>query len=72
MTRLTRNVTRKVATLRHGDLVVTLTAEGLAIREPRRRRQYLLPYGVAFQQAVALQVAAERLARRVKIRRGLV
>jgi hypothetical protein len=60
MTDLTRPVVRKVTTLRGESLVVTLTPEGLLLREPRRRSGFLLPYGVAFMQAVRIQVDAER------------
>lgn len=60
MTDLTRPVVRKVTTLRGETLVVTLTPEGLLLREPRRRSGFLLPYGVAFMQAVRIQVDAER------------
>jgi hypothetical protein len=63
MTELTRNVTRKVTTLRGETLVVTLTPEGLLLREPRRRSGFLLPYGTAFLQAVTLAVAAARHAK---------
>lgn len=63
MTDLTRPVTRKVVTLRGETLVVTLTPEGLLLREPRRRSGFLLPYGVAFMQAVRMQVEAERRAK---------
>ena len=60
MTDLTRPVTRKVTTHRGEVLVVTMTPEGLVIREPRRRSGFVLPYGVAFMQAVRLQVEADR------------
>jgi hypothetical protein len=60
VTDLTRPVVRKVTTLRGETLVVTLTPEGLLLREPRRRSGFLLPYGVAFMQAVRIQVDAER------------
>jgi hypothetical protein len=63
MTDLTRPVTRKVVTGRGEPLVVTLTPEGLVIREPRRRSGFLLPYGVGFQLAVRLHVDAEKRAK---------
>jgi len=59
MVELTRPVRRKVYT-RHHALVVTLTPEGVWVREPRRRVAYLLPYGVAFQYAVRMHVDAEK------------
>lgn len=63
MTDLTRPVRRKVVTHRLEQLVVELTAEGIYLREPRRRTKFLLPYGVAFQQAARLFVEAERRAK---------
>lgn len=60
MTNLDRPVRRKVSTVRGEPLVVALTAEGIWLREPRRRTAYLLPYGAAFQRAVTLHVDAER------------
>lgn len=63
MTTLTKPVRRKVATVRGEELVVTLLLEGIQIREPRRRKAYLLPYGYAFLQAVRLQVDADRRAK---------
>ena len=63
MTDLTRPVVRKVTTLRGETLVVALTPEGLLLREPRRRSGFLMPYGVAFQQAVRMHLEADRLAK---------
>lgn len=60
MTELTRPVKRKVFTQRHQPLVVTLTPEGLWLREPRRRQGYLMPYGTAFQMAARFYADAER------------
>lgn len=60
MTTLNRPVRRKVSTTRGEPLVVALTAEGIWLREPRRRTAYLLPYGAAFQRAVHLKVDADR------------
>jgi hypothetical protein len=62
-TPLTRPVRRKVSTLRGDDLVVALEPFGLVFREPRRRRAFVLPYGVAFQRAVELAVRADRAER---------
>lgn len=64
MTELNRPVKRKVTTARLQPLVVAMTPEGLWIREPRRRTAFLLPYGVAFQTAVRLQIDAERRAKK--------
>jgi hypothetical protein len=63
MTDLTRPVVRKVTTLRGESLVVALTPEGLLLREPRRRSGFLMPYGVAFQQAVRMHLEADRRAK---------
>ena len=63
MTDLTRPVFRKVTTLRGESLVVALTPEGLLLREPRRRSGFLMPYGVAFQQAVRMHLEADRRAK---------
>jgi hypothetical protein len=63
VTELTRNVTRKVTTLRGEKLAVTLTPEGLLLREHRRRSGFLLPYGTAFLQAVKLALEADRRAK---------
>lgn len=60
MVDLSKPVRRKVTTARHQPLVVALTPEGIWLREPRRRTAYLMPYGVAFQQAVRMHVEAER------------
>ena len=57
-------VSRRATALRGGELVVTLTPEGMYIREARRRRAFLLPYGVAYQTAARLQVDAERRAKK--------
>lgn len=58
--RESRPVRRKVQTTRGQSLVLALTPEGIWFREPRRRKAFLLPYGVAFQRAVDMQVQAER------------
>ena len=64
MTDLTKTVRRKVLTAHHQPIVVALTPEGIWLREPRRRTAYLMPYGVAFQQAVRMHVDAERRAKK--------
>ena len=60
MIRATKPVRRLVATLHHGDLVCTITEEGVYYREKRRRTSFLIPHGVAFQRAVDLHLARER------------
>lgn len=60
MTEITKTVRRKVTSLRGQPLVVAIAPEGIWLREPRRRRAFLLPYGVAFQYAVRLTIDAER------------
>jgi hypothetical protein len=62
-TPLSRPVTRRVVTVRMEPLNVTLTAAGIEFREPRRRKGFLLPYGVAFLEAVQRHVDAERRAK---------
>lgn len=59
-TRISKPVRREVAVPRHGDLVVTLTIEGIYYREKGRRRAFLLPHGVGYMRAVTMQVAAEK------------
>ena len=68
MTRLTRPVTREVATLSGSSLIVTLSPEGVVFREKRRRTRFLLPYGVAFLEAVERHIQAERRAKRTERR----
>ena len=65
MTELTKNVRRKVATLRGQPLVVTLSPEGIWIREPRRRIAYLAPYGQVFTMAARMYADAEMRRRKV-------
>ena len=65
-----KTVRRRVTTLRGDSLIVALTPEGILLKEPRRRRGFLLPYGHAFQQAVKLTVDAERPKRKVRVKRG--
>lgn len=63
-TPLSRDVTRKVCSASFGDLVVTLSREGIYFREPRRRTKFLLPYGNAFQRAAFLYAENEKRQRR--------
>jgi hypothetical protein len=74
MTELTRPIKRKVRTVRDQPLVVTLMPEGIVLREPRRRKGFLLPYGMAFAQAARLFVEAERAKKRPrrKVKRSLL
>lgn len=66
-TRLERPVTRVVQSHKHGELVVTMTAEGLVIREKGRRTKYLCPsYGELYQRAVLAEVEARRQPRKRK------
>lgn len=60
MVAIDRTVRRKVVSSRGEPLVVALTPEGIWLREPRRRKAYLLPYRMAFQRAVALSVDTDR------------
>ena len=61
-------VRREVRTARNQSLVVTLAPEGMWIREKGRRTAYLMPYGVAYQQAARMAVDAERRERKAKRR----
>lgn len=63
MTELSRVVRRKVTTLDGRPLVVMLTPEGIALREPRARAVLLLPYGTAHQWAAELKVGGGRIAK---------
>lgn len=69
MTRLTRPVRREVMSLHHGPLVVTLAEEGVYLRQKGRRTKFLIPYGVAYQRAVALTVDASRREKKARTRR---
>lgn len=55
MTTLTKPVTRAVTSWHNGDLVVTLTNEGIYFREKDRRTKYLLPYSVGYFKAARLE-----------------
>lgn len=70
MTKLTKNVRREVLSGRYGPMIVTLTPLTIEIREKGRRKSFALPYGVAYQQAVALEVTERKRPARVK--RGLI
>lgn len=65
-TRLSKPVKREVLVPRHGDLIVTVTIEGIYYREKGRRKAYLLPHGVGFMRAVSMQVAAEKAEKQAK------
>lgn len=56
-------VRREVRTQRGQALIVTLTPEGILLREKRRRRGFLLPYGSAFQRAALLSAEADKRAK---------
>lgn len=58
MTDLTKPVTRRVTTRTGAVLAVTLAPEGIYFREPRRRHQSLIEYGLAW--TVAEKLAAEK------------
>lgn len=71
--RLHKPVARVVETDRYGPLVVTLTAEGLVLRQKGRRTRYLLPYGYAYVRGATLAaqaIVASKPARK-KVRRSL-
>lgn len=63
MTELSKVVRRKVTALDGMPLVVLLTPEGIALRAPRSRTAFLLPYGTAYQWAAELKVSGGRIAK---------
>lgn len=65
-TRLSKPVRREITVPRHGELIVTVSIEGIYYREKGRRRAFLLPHGVGFQRAVAMQVEAERAEKKAR------
>jgi hypothetical protein len=71
-----KTLQRKVWTLRGDAMVVKLTPSGIVLKEPRRRRGFLLPYETAFMVAVHAAVDAERRAkpkaRKRRASRGLL
>ena len=61
MTAITKRVSRVTpAQYRGRAIVVTLTPEGLYLREKGRRLAYLYPYAAAFARAAQLHADAER------------
>lgn len=66
-TRLQRPVTRVVDTRKHGELVVTMTTDGLVIREKGRRTAYACPsYGELYQRAVHAEVESRKRSKRTR------
>jgi hypothetical protein len=55
-----RPVRRVIDTARHGTLTCIMTVEGIYYRERGRKKSFLIPHGVAFQNAVSLHIARER------------
>lgn len=65
MTRLHKPVRREVVTARRESLVAVFAAEGLYLREPRRRMLFgPLDWGRLYLQAVRQHSDAERAARK--------
>lgn len=66
MTKLTKPVSREIETLNGTRLVVTLSPEGILLREKGRRAvsTFLLPYGVAYVDAIERKRAALARAKR--------
>ncbi len=63
-TKLTRNVTRIVPTRRDGDLVITLTSEGLMVREKGRRISYgPIAYGKLLLDGARMHIEAIKRAK---------
>lgn len=74
-TKLSKPITRTVLDEHGAPLIVTLTAEGMTFRRPRKRDSYLLPYAAAETRAQVLAnegvgMATSKTARRVS--RGLL
>jgi hypothetical protein len=66
-TRLSRHVAREVSTRHWGELIVTLTPEGLELRQKGRRKRYVVGYGMIYQRGAEIEAVAlkkEREARR--------
>ena len=69
MTHVERSTVRRAVTTQRGQtLVVTLAPEGAWIREKGRRTAYLMPYGVAYQQAARMAVDLTRRTKKAKRR----
>ena len=66
MTALTRTLHRKVQGHDGSDYVVSLAAEGIYLRRPRRRTKYLLPYSHAFLRAAYLEADRQRREKQAK------
>lgn len=54
MTKIDKPVSRIVIDHHGNPLVVTLTAEGIVFRRPRKREQFVLPYATAETRAIVL------------------
>ena len=60
-TRLTKPVKRVVPSRTHGALVLTLTVEGVMVREQGRRLTYgPIPYGKLLQDGARMYIEAEK------------
>lgn len=60
-TRLQRPVKRVVPTRRDGELVITLTSEGVMVRQKGRRTSYgPIPYGKLLLDGARMYIAAEK------------
>lgn len=60
MTPLSKPVRRSLMTPQGKQLVVTMSPEGLYVREKLRRTSYLLPWGAAYIRAALLHAERER------------
>jgi len=63
MVTITRRVVRKATTHKGQLVVVSLTPEGIWLREYKRRRGFLLPFGHALQQAARLEAESMKAER---------
>lgn len=73
-TPLTKPITRTVVDEQGNPLLVTITAEGILFRRPRKREQWLLPFtaGETRAQMLAARLAAPAPPRRARISRSLL
>lgn len=72
MITLTKSIKRKVTTTGGLALVARIAPEGVYLREPRTRTEYLQPWGHAHQQAIRLRRDAEKPVRVVRVKRGRI
>jgi hypothetical protein len=65
-TRIGRPVRREVSTRHWGELIVSLTPEGIELRQKGRRKRYVVPYGVVYQRGAEIEAVAMKRERDAK------